>query len=105
MQEEKRLSEDTEMSNRERQSQMIFNQLNEGMRLNRQDERIQRDLEKRLTAIKGEEERSSRKIESRVRWLTILSAGLPALILGSIVLLYRTFREKSQIDPQRRVQK
>jgi ABC-2 type transport system permease protein len=102
---EKRLSEDTEMSNRERQSQMIFNQLNEGMRLNRQDERIQRDLEKRLTAIKGEEERSSRKIESRVRWLTILSAGLPALILGSIVLLYRTFREKSQIDPQRRVKK
>lgn len=102
---EKRLSEDTEMSNRERQSQMIFNQLNEGMRLNRQDERIQRDLEKRLTKIKGEEERSSRKIESRVRWLTIFSAGLPALILGSIVLLYRTFREKSQIDPQRRVKK
>ncbi len=105
LEKEKRLQEDKEMSNRERQSQMIFNQLNEGMRLNRQDERIQRELEKSLTAIQGEEERSSRQIESRVRWLTILTAGLPALILGSIVLLYRNLREQSQIDPQRKVKK
>ena len=102
---EKRLNEDTEMSNMERQSKLIFNQLNEGMRLSRQDEKIQRDLEKRLAAIQGAEERSSRSIESWVRGLTILLAGLPALVLGTVVLLYRSLREKSHVDPRRKVNK
>ena len=102
---EKRLNEDTEMSSRERQTQLIFNELNEGARLGKQDQKIQEDLEKRLTTIQGEEETSSNRVETKIRWLSILSAGLPALFLGSIVLLYRTFREQSQIDPQRRVNK
>lgn len=102
---EKRLNEDTEMSRRERQTQLIFSQLNEGARLDKQDRKIQEDLEERLTAIQGKEETSSARVESRVRWLSILSAGLPALFLGSLVLLYRTVREQSQIDPERKVGK
>ena len=101
----KRLNEDTEISRRERQSQLIFNELNEGMRLNKEDARIQRNLEKRIAAIEGEEKRSSQRVESRVRFLTIFSAGLPALLLGSFVLLFRTMREQNQIDPDRRVNK
>jgi len=100
---EQRLNEDTEMSRRERQTRVLFNELNEGARLSRADEKIQEELEKRLTAIRGDEITSSDKVESRIRWLSIFSAGLPALFLGSVVLLYRTIREQSQIDPQRKV--
>ncbi len=99
----KKLNEDTEMSALERQSQLMFSNVNEGIRLGRQEEKIQQELEDRLTSIKGEEERESKKVEWWVRRLAVFGAGLPALFIGSLVFLYRTIREQSQIDPRRRV--
>ena len=93
------------MSSAERTQRIMFSQMNEGSKLTRQNERIQNDLDKRLSVIKGDEEANSRRVESRIRWLSIFSAGLPALFLGSLVLCYRTLREQRNIDPQRRVKK
>ncbi len=42
-------------------------------------------------------------VETRIRWLAIFSAGLPALFLGSLVLMVRSLRERRNIEPGRRV--
>ncbi|MGI9517115.1 MAG: hypothetical protein ACR2NP_08725, partial [Pirellulaceae bacterium] len=97
------LEANEEMSVAERSTRSVFSRLNEETRLIRQSERLQTELDERIEAIQSDQQRKTQSVESWVRWLAILSAGLPALFLGSIVLLIRTSREQRQIDPQRRV--
>ena len=64
---------------------------------------LDKQLEKEIDRIHAEEQQQIDAVEGRVRFWSIFLAGFPALILGCFVLAFRTYSEKREIDPQRKV--
>ena len=66
-------------------------------------EKLDKKLEKEIERIHAKEQQQIDAVEGRVRFWSIVLAGVPAIILGAFVLAFRTYSEKREIDPQRRV--
>ena len=66
-------------------------------------ERLDKDLKTEIDALKASEQLQIEGYESRIRWLAVLLAPAPALLLGIIVLGWRAANERRQITPDRRV--
>lgn len=66
-------------------------------------DKLNDELEDEIQTLKSQEQQQISTKESQVRWLSVLLAPLPALLLGIIVLSVRSANEKRTIDPRRRV--
>ena len=72
-------------------------------RLNRKMDKLNDELEDEIQTLKSTEQQQISAKESQIRWLSVLLAPLPALILGIFVLSVRSGNERRTIDPRRRV--
>ena len=81
-------------------SQTQTDALNRGERL---ISKLNDELEEEIQTLKSTETQQIAAKESQIRWLSVLLAPLPALLLGFIVLSIRAADEKRTIDPRRRV--
>jgi ABC-2 type transport system permease protein len=100
-----RIQNDDEMSVWQKIQEAGLSLASEERKFEKQKEKLERQREKKTDSIATEKQRKIDSVESKIRWLSIFSAGIPALLLGSIVLLFRTLREHKFMDPKRRVSK
>ncbi len=98
-----RIQNDQEMSVWQKIQEAGLSLASENRKFEKQTEKLAREREKKTDNIATEKQRKIDGVESRIRWISIISAGIPALLLGSIVLLFRTLREQKYLDPNRRV--
>ena len=86
------------------QAQMFSQKRSDALeRLERKMDKLNDDLEDEIQTLKSKEQQQISAKENQVRWLSVLLAPLPALLLGIIVLSVRSANEKRTIDPCRRV--
>jgi ABC-2 type transport system permease protein len=98
-----RISEDQEMSVWQKIQEAGLSAASEQRKLDKQLEKLEREREQKSDAIAIKRQQQIDRIESRIRWISILSAGVPALLLGIFVLGTRITRERRNITPERRV--
>ncbi len=65
--------------------------------------KLQRELSQTITRLETEEQKRVSSVENWTRYASILTAPIPALILGFLVLSWRYFNEQKNIAPQRKV--
>ncbi|MGY8749123.1 MAG: DUF7088 domain-containing protein [Pirellulales bacterium] len=65
--------------------------------------RLDRDLKQTIAELDTRESQQISRLENRARYLSILSAPLPALFLGIMVLWFRKVNEEKGISANRRV--
>ena len=65
--------------------------------------KLEGERENELADILTRERDQITAIENQVWWWAILSSGLPALLLGTLVLSFRWFNERSSVADNRRV--
>ena len=86
------------------QAQMFSQKRSDALeRLSRKMDKLNDELESEIQTLKSTEQQQISAKESQIRWLSVLLAPLPALLLGIIVLSVRSANEKRTIDPRRRV--
>ena len=86
------------------QAQMFSQKRSDALeRLNRKMDKLNDELEDEIQTLKSTEQQQISAKESQIRWLSVLLAPLPALILGIFVLSVRSGNERRTIDPRRRV--
>ena len=86
------------------QAQMFSQKRSDALdRLERKMDKLNDELEDEIQTLKSQEQQQISTKESQVRWLSVLLAPLPALLLGIVVLTVRSANEKRTIDPRRRV--
>lgn len=66
-------------------------------------QRLDKDLKLTMQQLKADESEQISWLESVARYLSILLAPLPALLLGAFVMLYRKIAEERGIEDDRRV--
>ncbi len=94
---------DQELSVMQKIQQSVFSADVAERKFQLKKEKLDKQLEKEIDRIHAEEQQQIDAVESRVRFWSIFLAGFPALILGCFVLAFRTYSEKREIDPQRKV--
>ena len=67
--------------------------------------KLDRKLKEEVTTLEVEEKSLIEGRKNKIRTLTALVAPLPALMLGIVVLWFRSFNEQRNINPNRRVKK
>jgi ABC-2 type transport system permease protein len=72
-------------------------------RFDRQQERLNKELQREIDAAKAIEQRQISALETNIRYLAIFLAPLPALLLGISVLTIRKMNENRLIRPDRKV--
>ncbi|MEM7456762.1 MAG: hypothetical protein AAF456_20630, partial [Planctomycetota bacterium] len=97
------LSEDSSLSQNERVSQFVQQVSDEARRLQVQEVKLNEELDEELNELETQVRRKISVKESWHRWLAVLFAPIPALVLGSVVLGYRWMREQSAVSKDRRV--
>jgi len=65
--------------------------------------RLDRELKETIDKLDSEQQQTISALENRTRYLSILLAPLPALLLGIVVLWYRKVNEEKDIAADRRV--
>ena len=65
--------------------------------------RMDRELKRKIEELDTNEKQQITGLESKARYLSILCAPLPALLLGIFVLWFRKLNEEKDISAQRRV--
>ncbi len=65
--------------------------------------KLEKDLEITIKQLQTEEQKRISKVESWTRYSAILTAPIPALILGFFVLGWRYYNEQRHISPQRKI--
>ncbi len=97
------ISENQEMSVWQKIQETGLSAASEQRKLEKQLEKLEREREQKSDVIAVKRQQQIDRIESRIRWISILSAGAPALLLGIFVLGTRMLREQRNIAPERRV--
>ena len=65
--------------------------------------KLERDLEQTISKLETEEQNRISSVENWTRYTSIITAPLPALVLGIFVLWFRYLNEQKNITPERRV--
>ena len=65
--------------------------------------KLDRELKDKIASLESEEQQQISGVENRTRYLSILLAPLPALLLGIVVLWFRKINEEKDIAADRRV--
>ncbi len=65
--------------------------------------KLDRKLKQEVTELEADEQAQIEGRKNRIRTYTALTAPLPALMLGIVVLWFRVFNEQRNINPNRRV--
>lgn len=67
------------------------------------EENIKRRKQRKIREIEHDGKRNIRELENSFRNAAVTGSGLPALLLGLLVLMYRVANENRDTDPRRRV--
>ncbi|MEZ6096684.1 MAG: Gldg family protein [Pirellulaceae bacterium] len=78
-------------------------QLDASSQFERVNKKLNEQLKRKKSVLKKRENEQIASLESRIRSLAVLLAPLPAILLGTFVLLRRKFFEDSQVNLKRRV--
>jgi ABC-2 type transport system permease protein len=98
----KKIGEDTSLSFLEKLQQTSQQASAAQTRFERKQIKLDKDLKLEIDRLEAEEQHQIRTTESRVKWFSILSAPLPAFVLGLFVWIKRAANERSQITSNRR---
>lgn len=69
----------------------------------RKQDRLDKDLQRQLDQLKLAEQKKISALESRIQWLAVGLAPLPAVLLGMVVFVNRRVAENRNIRPERLV--
>ncbi len=64
--------------------------------------KLEKELSQTIDRLQTEEQKAISKVENRTRYLAVLTAPIPALALGILVLTLRYYNEQKNIAPQRK---
>lgn len=89
----------------DRQKRMLLQQLQaaEQRRLEVAEANIERDKQGKIEEIKAQTQRQIRATEDRIRYFAVAIPPIPAILLGVMILSWRLYDERREIDPERRV--
>ena len=65
--------------------------------------KLERELQQTISKLETEEQNRISSVETWTRYTSIITAPLPALVLGIFVLWFRHLNEQKNITPERRV--
>ncbi len=100
--EAKKIEEDQSLSFFEKLQRTSQEASDAQRRFDLKKEKFDRDLKLEIDKLASREQNQIRKTESRVRWLAILLAPLPAIVLGTFVWFIRSSNERRQVTDDRR---
>jgi ABC-2 type transport system permease protein len=69
----------------------------------RKKEKLDKELQRQLDQLKLAEQKKISGLESRIQWLAVCLAPLPAVLLGIVVFINRRLAENRNIRPERMV--
>lgn len=69
----------------------------------RKKEKLDKELQRQLDQLKLAEQKKISGLESRIQWLAVCLAPLPAVLLGIVVFINRRLAENRNIRPERLV--
>lgn len=64
--------------------------------------KLEKELQQTITQLQTQEQKGIRKIENTTRYFAVLTAPIPALALGLLVLGMRYYNEQKTVNPRRR---
>ena len=69
----------------------------------RKQDKLDKELQRQLDQLKLAEQKKISALESRIQWLAVALAPLPAVLLGIVVFFNRRLAENRNIRPERKV--